>query len=113
MDLLFIWLAFAVICAIVASTKNRSALGWLLLGAIFGVFALIVLAFLPRIDDPTPNCGGVPQHRKCPYCAEQILSEATKCKHCGSEVEPAATPTPARGSTNLYPDQPGPQEGQS
>ncbi|HXY02724.1 MAG TPA: hypothetical protein VEI49_04060 [Terriglobales bacterium] len=24
--------------------------------------------------------------RKCPFCAEEILSEAKKCKHCGEFV---------------------------
>jgi len=28
--------------------------------------------------------------RKCPECAELILREAKKCKHCGSVVEPVA-----------------------
>lgn len=27
--------------------------------------------------------------RQCPYCKEQIKSEAIKCKHCGSRIEPA------------------------
>ncbi len=26
---------------------------------------------------------------ECPFCAEDILAKARKCKHCGSEVEPA------------------------
>lgn len=31
--------------------------------------------------------------RACPFCAEEILAAARKCKHCGSEVEPIASPT--------------------
>jgi len=29
-----------------------------------------------------------PEHKQCPYCCEQILYRAIKCKHCGSELEP-------------------------
>jgi hypothetical protein len=28
--------------------------------------------------------------KKCPFCAELIMQEAIKCKHCGSEI-PATT----------------------
>jgi hypothetical protein len=49
-----------------------------------------------------PNCGALgkntpfdpsrvavnnnPQIKKCPYCAEEIMAAAVKCKHCGSEI---------------------------
>lgn len=35
---------------------------------------------------PTPRKLEVPETKACPYCAEQILVAAVKCKHCGSEI---------------------------
>ena len=46
----------------------------------------------PKVDPP-PS-----EYRKCPFCAEEIRSEAIKCKHCGSEIAPL---TPAESSPNL------------
>ncbi|MEM6477830.1 MAG: hypothetical protein AAF647_02165 [Pseudomonadota bacterium] len=46
---LFIWLAFAVITALAASSRGRSGIGWFGLGLIFGIFALIaVLVMAPK-----------------------------------------------------------------
>ena len=33
----------------------------------------------------------VRDERDCPHCAEKILVQAKVCKHCGRDVEPAAT----------------------
>ncbi|WP_222103735.1 superinfection immunity protein [Shewanella xiamenensis] len=36
---------------------------------------------------PAPTINEAPkQIKQCPYCAEDILMAAKKCKHCGSEV---------------------------
>ncbi len=32
--------------------------------------------------------------KRCPFCAEQILAAAIKCKHCGSDLAQAAPATP-------------------
>jgi hypothetical protein len=34
-----------------------------------------------------------PQHKDCPFCCEEVLYRAIKCKHCGSELEPIPEPT--------------------
>ena len=47
--LMFIWFVFAVLTAVIASSKGRTGFGWFLLGALFGIFALILVAILPNL----------------------------------------------------------------
>lgn len=95
MEILIFWFAFAVLSAIVASSKGRSGFGWLLLGCIFGVFALIAVALMPSLKQVTPNyaSGVAPTpdtHVRCPDCREFVFIEAAKCKHCGTKLNPGA-----------------------
>lgn len=48
--LLFIWLMFAGLTAFIASQKGRNVLGWGLIGLIFGIFAVVAIAFAKDIS---------------------------------------------------------------
>lgn len=48
-EVLLVWLAFAVCCGLVAGAKGRSSLGWFILGMLFSIFALIVIAVIPSV----------------------------------------------------------------
>jgi hypothetical protein len=50
MELIFLWAFFAVVCAIIANNKNRSGVIWAILGLIGGVFAIIIVALLPKVE---------------------------------------------------------------
>lgn len=43
-----------VIAAAIASAKNRSMLGWFLLGALLGLIGVLIVALLPSEPPPAP-----------------------------------------------------------
>lgn len=69
-------------------------LGWTLVGWVVAlVWALkshepikTVNVTVPEPTPAHPIPASPKQTKQCPYCAEDILMAAKKCKHCGSEV---------------------------
>ena len=49
--LIFIWIAFGVVTALAAQARGRSFLAWLVLGCIFGVFALIAVLVMENLNE--------------------------------------------------------------
>ncbi len=90
MEFFFFWLIFAIVVAIIAGSRGRSGFGWFLLAMVISpLLAVLLVALLPSLkaapDAPTPET-----HVKCPDCAELVLKDARKCKHCGSALVPAS-----------------------
>ena len=82
MELLLVvaWLLFAIAAGWYADRLGRSGLGWtlcsLVLSPLLGFVMLFALGDVEDIEDRTP----------CPFCAELILSAATRCPRCRSEL---------------------------
>lgn len=78
--------------AIAAGRRNHPAqwgifivnllFGWTVIGYIV---ALVWTFSQPRRESPSSAAV-----RPCPFCAEDIMAAAVKCKHCGSAVAPAS-----------------------
>ena len=52
---LFIMLVGATLCAIIASSKQRNVIGWMIAGALFPVIAILIVACQSRL---TPEGAG-------------------------------------------------------
>ena len=95
MELVIAWLIFAAIVGVGASARGRSGFGWFFLSCLISpLLSLILLLLLPKRTAQALSETVTPAtHRKCPQCAELILREARKCKHCGSAVQPEPLPS--------------------
>lgn len=109
-EIVLLWLALSVVAGIVAGAKGRNGFGYFVLSLLLSpLIGLILAAALPRLNAPAPVVISPPapdprRTRPCPECAEPILREARKCKHCGSSVTPEPwiappepEPAPTRG----------------
>lgn len=87
MELGLFWFGIAVLTGIAASSRGRSGFGWLLLGLLFSLLALIAVLVLPS-KKQDPNAPTPDSHVRCPDCKELVLKEARVCKHCGCKLIP-------------------------
>lgn len=118
MGLFFLWLVLVIATSIITARK-RGRRGWLMLPAcavvgaatvaavsrlgggeqmaIVAAFAVAVAALVWSLAARSSRQlavmrGSYGGFKKCPYCAESVRIEATKCMHCGSELVRGAPP---------------------
>ena len=82
MNILSILFAFAVgtACSLIAESKNRNGAIWFILGLVFNVFALIVLAFLGKNED-------LPCIKRCFHCGKDVNCKETVCTFCKRDLD--------------------------
>ena len=51
MFVLLVWIGCAVACNAMAKSKGRNSVAWTVAGLIFGVFAVVVIALLPKTSN--------------------------------------------------------------
>ena len=90
MEFFFFYLGLSILCAILASKRNRSGFGYLILALLISpLLCGLLLLILGQNTDGQPSDTPTPDtHIKCPDCAELILKEAKVCKHCGCRLIP-------------------------
>ena len=94
-----VWAILAIVAGVIASNKNRSVVGWVLLSAFLTPLTMLVLIALKPIPAPesqyhtslppasTPI--GRVDEKTCPMCAESVKREATICRFCRYEFTEA------------------------
>lgn len=93
MEWFLFWLMFSVVVGVIASSRGRTGFGWFLLSMIISpLLGILLVALLPRVTVPgDPDARPTPEtHVRCPDCAEFVLKEARKCKHCGAQLVPVS-----------------------
>ena len=95
-----IWLICAIMVGAYAGQKGRNPLVAFLLAVLLSPLVGMLIVMLWQADTaPTEQeLLQLGEHKKCPACAELIRCEARKCRHCGTELDPAFG-QPAAGRT--------------
>lgn len=81
------WLLLSIVVGVYAGNKGRSVSGFIILSLILSPligFAFAAVAENTLDKEVYPNST---THKKCPFCAESILKDAKKCKHCMSMID--------------------------
>ena len=82
----FMWLIMAVIVGIIATSKDRSFIGWFAFGLLIWPIALVAILVSSNLEKERSEQRDTEMRTSCPYCAEMIMRVAKICPHCHSEL---------------------------
>lgn len=84
------WLMFSIVVGVMASHRGRGGYGWFLLSCLLSpLLAFLFLVVSPNLaESAAVKAPTEKSHVRCPACAEFVLPEAAKCKHCGAALVP-------------------------
>ena len=83
-------LDFSTLCIVIGQGEEPATLNYgAFIAAIinFLLIALVIFIIIRAINKVAPKKEAAPTTKDCPYCCEKISIKATKCPHCGSDVE--------------------------
>jgi hypothetical protein len=83
-ELFILWLALAIIVAILASKRGRSGILWFLISVVISPLIAGLLVLVLSNQSLGNKQITVKTHKKCPDCAEFVMRDAKVCKHCGA-----------------------------
>lgn len=92
MELLIVWIIGGILAGVIASSKGRNALGWVLLAVLLTPLAVLVLLVLPNLKEQRAAAAAAADNKKCPKCAEAVKREALVCRFCGHEFAVSGVP---------------------
>jgi len=80
------WLLLSIVVGVYAGNKGRSVGGFIVLSLILSPLIGFAFAAVAENIFDKESVLNSSTHKKCPFCAELILKDAKKCKHCMSLI---------------------------
>jgi hypothetical protein len=100
MVILFFWVGFAAIIAVIANNKGRNPAGWFFLALLISPLLAGLFLGVSNSVNAQPIASGT--MKPCPRCAESVQRAAQVCKHCGHEFDDSPRVAPASARIDPY-----------